>query len=150
MKRVLKCVQRKQFENFPNSLLRVTSSLWSLRKMEGLGEVRGAEGGMEPEFHPKVHLKLAKLNTSVHRCSNWKNPPLEKTLPFTGAQNVCLQISNSEGGAQKNGYYHSLPYGKMYVPDLKPMCDLDLKTVLFEIKNPYRSTKNPYRRSVRL
>ena len=33
---------------------------------------------------------------------------------------------------------------------LKPMCDLDLKTVLFEIKNPYRSTKNPYRRSVRL
>ena len=85
-----------------------------------------------------------------YRCSNWKNPPLEKTLPFTGAQNLCLQISNSEGGAQKNGYYHSLPYGKMYVPDLKPMCDLDLKTVLFEIKNPYRSTKNPYRRSVRL
>ena len=79
-----------------------------------------------------------------------KTPPLEKTLPFTGAQNVCLQISNSEGGAQKNGYFHSLPYGKMYVPDLKPMCDLDLKTVLFEIKNPYRSTKNPYRRSARL
>ena len=51
MKRVLKCVQRKHFENFPNSLLRVTSSLWSLRKMEGLGEVRGAEGGMESEFH---------------------------------------------------------------------------------------------------
>ena len=24
----------------------------------------------------------------------------------------------------------------MYVPDLKPMSDLDLKTVLFEIKNP--------------
>ena len=51
MKRVLKCVQRKHFENFSNSLLRATSSLWSLRKMEGLGEVRGAEGGMEPEFH---------------------------------------------------------------------------------------------------
>ena len=51
MKRVLKCVQRKHFENFPNSLLRVTSSLWSLKEMEGLGEVRGAEGGMESEFH---------------------------------------------------------------------------------------------------
>ena len=42
------------------------------------------------------------------RCSNWKNPPLEKTLPFTGAQILSLQISNSEGGAKKNGYYHSL------------------------------------------
>ena len=30
----------------------------------------------------------------------------------------------------------------MYVPDLKPMCDLDLKTDLFEIKNPYRRAKN--------
>ena len=43
------------------------------------------------------------------RCSSWKNPPLEKTLPFTGAQNVWLQISNSEGGAQKNGYYQDVP-----------------------------------------
>ena len=38
-----------------------------------------------------------------------KNPPLEKTLPFTGAQSVCLEISNSEGGAQKNGYYQDVP-----------------------------------------
>ena len=30
----------------------------------------------------------------------------------------------------------------MYVPDLKPICDLDLNTVLFEIKNPYRHAKN--------
>ena len=43
------------------------------------------------------------------RCSSWKNPPLEKTLPFTGAQNLWLQISNSEGGAQKNGYYQDVP-----------------------------------------
>ena len=42
-------------------------------------------------------------------CSSWKNPPLEKTLPFTGAQNLWLQISNSEGGAQKNGYYQDVP-----------------------------------------
>ena len=48
-------------------------------------------------------------NVSVtFRCSNWKNPPLEKTLPFTGAFDLWLQISNSEGVAQKNGYYHSL------------------------------------------
>ena len=51
VKRALKCVQCKHFENLSNSLLRATSSLWSFRKMEGLGEVRGAEGGMEPEFH---------------------------------------------------------------------------------------------------
>ena len=75
------------------------------------------------------------------RCSNWKNPPLEKTLPFTGAQSLCLEISNSEGGAQKNGYYQDVPWGKMYDPDLKPMCDLDLNTILFGIKNPYRRTK---------
>ena len=50
-KRVLRCVQRKYLENFPNSLLRVTSSLRFLRKMEGLEGIRGAEGGMEPEFH---------------------------------------------------------------------------------------------------
>ena len=30
----------------------------------------------------------------------------------------------------------------MYVSDLKPMCDLDLNTILFGIKNPYRHTKN--------
>ena len=41
--------------------------------------------------------------------SNWKNPPLAKTLPFTGAQILCLEISNSEGGAKKNGYYDSVP-----------------------------------------
>ena len=29
----------------------------------------------------------------------------------------------------------------MYVPDLKAICDLDLDTVLFEIKNPYRHAK---------
>ena len=51
MKRALKCVQSKHFENSSNSLLRATSSLWSFRKMEGLREDRGAEGGMEPEFH---------------------------------------------------------------------------------------------------
>ena len=51
-----------------------------------------------------------KVNTCSHnRCSSWKNPPLEKTLPFTGAQILSLQISKSEGGAKKNGYYHSLP-----------------------------------------
>ena len=44
-----------------------------------------------------------------NRCSSWKNPPLEKTPPFTGAQNLWLQISNSEGGAQKNGYYQDVP-----------------------------------------
>ena len=32
-----------------------------------------------------------------------------KTLPFTGAQILSLQISKSERGAKKNGYYHSLP-----------------------------------------
>ena len=33
----------------------------------------------------------------------------------------------------------------MYVSDLKFICDLDLNTVLFEIKNPYRHAKNPNR-----
>ena len=30
----------------------------------------------------------------------------------------------------------------MYLPDLKPICDFDLNTILFGIKNPYRRTKN--------
>ena len=30
----------------------------------------------------------------------------------------------------------------MYFPDLKPICDLDLNTILFGIKNPYRHAKN--------
>ena len=51
MKRVLRCVQHKHLQNCPNSLLRVTSNLWSLDKMEGLEGIRGAERGMEPEFH---------------------------------------------------------------------------------------------------
>ena len=54
---------------------------------------------------------LWSLQTELEqdRCSSWKNPPLEKTLPFTGAQNLCFDISNSEGGAQKNGYYQDVP-----------------------------------------
>ena len=47
--------------------------------------------------------------SEYYRCSSWKNPPLEKTPPFTGAQNLWLQISNSEGGAQKTGYYQDVP-----------------------------------------
>ena len=38
---------------------------------------------------------------SATQCSNWKNPPLEKTVPFTGAQNLWLQISNLEGVHRK-------------------------------------------------
>ena len=57
------------------------------------------------EMVKKVKIQAVKMN----QCSSWKNPPLEKTLPFTGAQSVCLEISNSEGGAQKNGYYQDVP-----------------------------------------
>ena len=35
----------------------------------------------------------------------------------------------------------------MYVPDLKAMCDLDLNTILFGIKNPYRRAEMSYRRA---
>ena len=31
----------------------------------------------------------------------------------------------------------------MYVPDLKPICDLDLNTVLFEIKKFLQAHKKP-------
>ena len=51
MKKVLKCVQRKHLQNFPNPLLRVTSSLWSSSDMEELGGIRGAEGGSDHQFH---------------------------------------------------------------------------------------------------
>ena len=92
----------------------------------GLEAVTGDSGG---QFRIVAYEGHRTDTGTVFRCSNWKNPPLEKTLPFTGAQSVCLEISNSEGGAQKNGYYHSLSQLKMYVPDLKPICDLDLNTV---------------------
>ena len=65
-KRVLKCVQYKHLENFPNSLLRVTSSLKSFRKMEGLEEVRGAEGGMELEFHEIPSQGPSQTNTTSY------------------------------------------------------------------------------------
>ena len=51
MKNIVRCVQRKHLQNYPNSILKVTSFLKSVRKMEGLEGIRGAEGGMEPEFH---------------------------------------------------------------------------------------------------
>ena len=50
-KRVLKCVQCKHLQYFPNPLLRVTSSLWLLNDMEGLEGFHGAGGGSDPEFH---------------------------------------------------------------------------------------------------
>ena len=48
---ILRCVQRNFLQQFPNSLLRVTSSLKAFNRMEGLEGIRGAEGGMESEFH---------------------------------------------------------------------------------------------------
>ena len=42
-KRVLKCVQCKHLQNFPNPLLRVTSLLWSSDNMEGLEGLEGLE-----------------------------------------------------------------------------------------------------------
>ena len=51
VKRVLKCVQCKHLQNFPNPLLRVTSLLRSLIGMEELEGIHGAEGGSNPEFH---------------------------------------------------------------------------------------------------
>ena len=56
MKKVLKCVQRKHLQNFPNSLLQVISSLGSLIGMEELEGIHGAEGGSNPEFH-KIHTQ---------------------------------------------------------------------------------------------
>ena len=50
-KNILRYVQRKYLQQFPNSLLRVTSSLKPFSKMEGLEGIRGAEGGVESEFH---------------------------------------------------------------------------------------------------
>ena len=50
-KRGLKCVQHKHLQNFPNPLLRVTSSLQSLIGIEELEGIHGAEGGSHPEFH---------------------------------------------------------------------------------------------------
>ena len=50
-KKVLKYVQRKHLQNFPNSLLQVTSSLRSLIGMEELEGIHGAEEGSDPEFH---------------------------------------------------------------------------------------------------
>ena len=55
MKRVLKCVQRKHLQNFPNPLLRVTSTLQSSIDMEELERIHGAEGGSDPEFHKIPH-----------------------------------------------------------------------------------------------
>ena len=50
-KKVLQCVQCKHLQNFPNFLLQVTSSLWSLIGMEELEGIHGAEGGSDLEFH---------------------------------------------------------------------------------------------------
>ena len=51
MRNVFKCLRHKYLQHFPNPLLRVTSSLKLLRRMEGLEGFKGAEGGMESEFH---------------------------------------------------------------------------------------------------
>ena len=50
-KKVLQCVQHKRLQNFPNPLLRMTSSLRSLIGMEELEGIHGTEGGSDPEFH---------------------------------------------------------------------------------------------------
>ena len=65
-----------------------------------------ARYNMTIEYLKGADNKVADL---MSQCSSWKNPPLEKTLPFTGVQNLWLQISNSDGGAQKNGYYQDVP-----------------------------------------
>ena len=57
----------------------------------------------------QAYAHLHEMQGVVYWCSNWKNPLLKKILPFTGAESLCLEISNSEGGAQKNGYYQDVP-----------------------------------------
>ena len=88
MKKVLKCVQRKHLQNFPNSLLRVTSSLWSLIGMEGLEGIHGAEGGSNLEFH---EIPIQGSSHTSH--ATYIRAP-SQGLPTTATTNQIVESSN--------------------------------------------------------
>ena len=87
-KKVLKCVQRKHFQNSPNSLLRVTSSLRSLVGMEGLEGIHGAEGGSDPEFH-----EIPTQGSSHTSQATYIRAP-SQGLPTTATTNQILESPN--------------------------------------------------------
>ena len=87
-KKVLKCVQRKRFQNFPNSLLRVTSSLWSLIGMEGLEGIYGAEGGSDLEFH-----EIPTQGSSHTSQATYIRAP-SQGLPTTTTTNQIIESPN--------------------------------------------------------
>ena len=84
-KKVLKCVQRKRSQNSPNSLLQVTSLLWSLVGMEGLEGIHGAEGGSNPEFH-----KISTQGYSHTSQATYIRAP-SQGLPTTTTTNQILE-----------------------------------------------------------
>ena len=92
-KRILRCVQRKYFQQFPNSLLRVTSSLQPFSKMEGLDEVRGAEGGMEPEFHEIPSQGPSQTSQASYIRASAQGLPT--TNEFVGVTEVPGQVNNT-------------------------------------------------------
>ena len=87
-KRVLKCVQRKHLQNFPNPLLRVTSSLWSSSDMEGLEGIHGAEGGSDTEFH-----EIPTQGSSHTSQTTYIRAP-SQGLPTTTTTNQILESPN--------------------------------------------------------
>ena len=90
-KRVLKCVQCKYLQQFPNSFLKVTSSLKPFSRMEGLEGIRGAEGGMESEFHD-----IPSQGPSQTSQTSYIRAPaqgLPSTNEFGGATETSCQVN---------------------------------------------------------
>ena len=87
-KRVLKCVQCKHLQNFPNPLLRVTSSLWSSTDMEELEGIHGTEGGSDLEFH-----KIPTQGSSHTSQATYIRAP-SQGLPTTTTSNQILESPN--------------------------------------------------------
>ena len=87
-KRDLKCVQSKYLQNFPNPLLRVTSSLWSLIGTEELEGIHGAEWGSDPEFH-----KIPTQGSSHTSQATYIRAP-SQGLPTTTTTNQIFESPN--------------------------------------------------------
>ena len=89
MKKVLRCVRCKHLQNFPNPLLRVTSSLPSLISMEEYEGIRGAEGGSDPEFH-----EIPTQGSSHTSQSTYIRAP-SQGLPTTTTTNQIVDSPNT-------------------------------------------------------
>ena len=79
------------------------------------------------------NVKQSVTGVAPGKSLPWSEPPLIRMVIF-----VSRFLSKFRGGTKQNEWYQFVAYGLMCNPDLRPVCNLELDTMFFVLKNLYR------------